>query len=292
MSTAPILFVTGKGGTGKTTVAISVSTAMARRGERVLLVEPYGQTGAQSYFGDTGIAHAPTEVADNLSAVRLQPRQLLEDYFRKLLKLPALARRLLSSSSFNAVTSAAPGVSEFLALDRLDAWSHEAHFDRIVVDGPATGHALQLLRSPFQLAAIASGSPLQRPLQRLTRVLRRKDRVDVALVSICEEMSIAESIEAHDVVRDQLGISVVRPVLNRCAERRFTRDDVREIDSLDTQHPFVHSARLQISAQKRAAEFGVVLKKNFGVGALALRDMGEAPDLNALGATLVRGWKL
>ncbi len=291
MSTAPILFVTGKGGTGKTTVAIALSTALARRGDRVLLVEPYGQTGAQSYFRDTEIALSPTDVADNLSAVRLQPRQLLEDYFRKLLKLPALARRLLSSSSFNAVTSAAPGVSEFLALDRLDVWSHQAEYDRIVVDGPATGHAMQLLRSPFQLAAIASGSPLQRPLQRITRALQRKDRVRVALVSICEEMSIAESIDAHQVVSDQLGISIARPVLNRCAERRFARDDVREIDTLDALHPFVHTARLQISAQKRAAEFGAVLKKNFGVGALALHDLGESPDLNAIGATLLRGWK-
>ncbi len=289
---APILFITGKGGTGKTTLAIATARSLARRGERVLLVEPYGQSGLQGHFDGAAIGHQPDDVAPHLSAVRLQPRHLLEEYFQDLLKLPALARRLLSSTSFNAITSAAPGISEFLALDRLETWSRQKKYDHIVVDGPSTGHALQLLRAPFQLAGIAGSSPLHRPLRRLTGALRRDDRARVALVSICEEMSIAESIEAHDVVAEQLGIAVTRPLLNRCAERRFTREDMDEIDDLDPDYPLVRSARLHIAAQKRTASFAAALKRKFGSAAIALSDSGAATPPSDLGDKVVRGWKL
>lgn len=292
MASAPILFVTGKGGTGKTTVACAVANALARRGERVLLVEPYGQTGVALRYGEDELGDEPSPIADNLSAVHLRPRRLVEEYFRKLLRLPALARRLLSSSSFNAVTSAAPGVSEFLTLECLDAWSRARRFDRIVVDGPSTGHALQLLRAPFQLAEITGSGPLYRPLHRLTLALRRSEHVSVAVVSICEEMSVAESVEAHAVVAGRLGIAIERPVLNRCAEHRFTQDDIHEIESLDPGHPLVRTAQLHLCAQRRTTTFASNLKQEFGVQPLAIPDRGREPDDGELGRELLRGWQL
>jgi anion-transporting ArsA/GET3 family ATPase len=292
MAAAPILFVTGKGGTGKTTVACAAAHALARRGERVLLVEPYGQSGIAPRYGEDAIGDEPSPIADNLSAVHLRPRRLVEEYFRKLLRLPALARRLLSSSSFNAVTSAAPGVSEFLTLECLDAWSRERRFDRIVVDGPSTGHALQLLRAPFQLAEIARSGPLHRPLRRLILALRRSEHVRVAVISICEEMSVAESLEAHAMIGGRLGIALERPVLNRCPEHRFTQEDIGEIESLDPSHPLVRAAHLHLCGQRRAATFGAALKQEFDDPVLAIYDRGREPDDGELGRELLRGWNL
>lgn len=290
MPAAPIQFITGKGGSGKTTVACALAWTLARRGEKVLLVEPYAQRGLETWFTDTAIVAEPTLVADNLSAVRLEPRQLLEAYFRKLLRLPLLARRLLSSASFNAVTAAAPGVSEFLILECLDTWSRDRRYDRVIVDGPATGHALQLLRAPFQLASIASSGPLHRPLRRLTTALRRADRASVAFVSLGEEMSVAECIEAHDAIAGSLGVAVRRPLLNRYAERRFTRDDIATIEKLDAKHPWVTAARFHIAAQRRSADFASRLKRAFGRTPLGLPDLtGAADPLERLGRALVRG---
>ena len=290
MPAAPILFVTGKGGTGKTTVACALSAALARGGERVLLIEPYGQRGLETWFPATAIEAEPTPIAENLNAVRLQPRRLLEVYFRKLLRLPMLARTLLSSSSFNAVTAAAPGVSEFLILDCLETWSRKLAYDRLVVDGPATGHALQLLRAPFQLAGIASSGPLHRPLRRLMNTLHRADRASVAFVSLGDEMSVAESIEAQAVVADSIGMAIRRPILNRCAPRRFNRDDVRALRTMETAHPMVAAARVHIAAQQRSADFSARLKEAFGQTALGLPDLADdATALDRLGRTLLRG---
>lgn len=291
---APILFITGKGGAGKSTVACALAIALARRGDRVLLIEPSG-AGSIAAFPTAAAGGEPTTVAANLDAVQLRPRRLLEDYFSGLLKLPALARRLLSSTTFNAVTSAAPGVSEFLILDRLETYSRSRRYDRLIVDGPATGHALQLLRAPFQLAAIASSGPLHAPLRRLTETLRRPARASVAFVSICEEMSIAESIEARGAVAD-LGISVERPLLNRCAEHRFSRDEVHQIEALPHEHPLVRAALLHIAAQQRSAAFASTLKKAFGSATFPLRESeGDATNGEAIaemGSSLLRGLRL
>jgi len=289
MPAASILFVTGKGGSGKTTVACALAAALARAGERVLLVEPYAQRGLEAHFAAAAIAAEPTQVASNLDAVRLQARPLLEEYFRKLLRIPLLARTLLSSAAFNALTAAAPGVSEFLVLDRLQEWSREPNYDRLVVDGPATGHALQLLRAPFQLASIASSGPLHRPLRRLTETLTRPERVGVAFVSLCEEMSVAESVEAR-AVADQFGIAIERPILNRCAPRRFTRDDIGAIHTMDRAHPAVAAARLHIAAQQRTTHFAGRLKAVFGRTALGLPDLVTTDAaLDVLGRPLLRG---
>jgi anion-transporting ArsA/GET3 family ATPase len=185
-------------------------------------------------------------------------------------------------------------VSEFLTLDRLESWSRDGAYDRLIVDGPATGHALQLLRAPFQLAGIASSGPLHRPLRRLIETLRRPARATVGFVSLCEEMSVAESIEARAVVAGQLGIAVQRPVLNRCAQRRFTRDDVREIEALPAAHPLIAAARLHVAAQRRTAGFAAALKKAFTAATLGLPELdGDAAvGSGALGDALLRGWKL
>lgn len=290
MPTAPILFITGKGGSGKTTVACAMANALAGRGERVLLVEPYGQRGLDSWLPGTAIGTEPTPIADRLSAVRLHPRRLLELYFHKLLKLPVLARTLLSSASFNAITAAAPGVSEFLILDCLETWSRNRSYDMLIVDGPATGHAVQLLRAPFQLAEITRSGPLHRPLHRLTSNLRRRDRASVLFVSLGEEMSVAESVEAQTTIGDSLGIALRRPLLNRCADRRFSRDEIGVIRSMDPTDPLVAAARVHIAAQQRNAEFATRLKRAFGRTPLGLPDLPPTDAATEqLGRTLLRG---
>jgi len=292
MPNAPVLFVTGKGGCGKTTVSCGLALALARRGERVLLVEPALHDGIAAHFGDIRIASTPTPLGENLFAAHLESREMLEAYFARILRLPFLARRLLSSSTFNAVTSAAPGISEFLALDQLHSWSEGGEFDRIVFDSPATGHALQLLKAPSQLASIASRGPLFTPLRRILNMLADPGRTSVALVSLCQDMSVAEITEAHSQV-SSLGIRIERPILNRCAERRFTEADIRAVRDLarsNANHPLLRAAEMHIAAQKRANRFATALRRTFDRPALRLSEtaIGQSA-VAAVGLPLLKG---
>ncbi len=291
MSAAPILYVTGKGGSGKTTVCCALGRALAADGLRVLLVESYGCTDSSARLGMPEPSPRPAAAGANLEVVSLDPRALLESYFGRLLRIPALTSRLLSSATFNALTAAAPGVADFLALEAIESWSRSTSYDQIIVDGPATGHALQMLRAPTQLHDIAPSGPLSRPLERLIALLGDAHRWSVALVSLCEEMSIAESGEAHAAL-GELGIAVEAPLLNRCVERRFSQAERREITAMTERapdHPLLLTAMHQIRASERLAHFSTEMRKIFGRNALRISEMeGESGD-SALGRQMLRG---
>ena len=290
MSATPILYVTGKGGSGKTTVTCGLGRALAASGARVLLVESYGHNGFSQHLKCANLSNQVTLIDENLSALRLDSRALLEAYFAKALVIPAFTTRLLSSATFNALTAAAPGVADFLALEAIESWSFSGDYEQIIVDGPATGHALQMLRAPVQLEEIAPRGPLTRPLRRIIAMLRDAKHWSVALVSLCEEMSVRECTDAHSALRE-LDLALERPILNRCVEKRFSKADQRACNRLKSNqphHPLLITADRHFAAQQRVSEFAEVLKKVFNRSPLLLPDAGNH-RIDHLGESLLDG---
>jgi anion-transporting ArsA/GET3 family ATPase len=278
VSAARFFFVTGKGGVGKTTVTASLGWSAAARGGRTLLVELAADRGLGRLFGVEKLGGTPTRLAKNLDAVRLESRSLLEAYFSRLLRLPFLSRRLFSSVTFNAVTTAAPGVTEFLILEHLLGWLEPGRlrrraYDTVVLDGPATGHALALLRSPAKLLRMVSGGPLGNTSRRLVELLTDHERAAVVLVAIADEMAINEVIEAHGAVNNDLEMRVTAPVLNLAAERRFSSEDQRAVarfSAESTDDPLLAAARLQIAARNETEQHLDRLRRAFGAAPVSL----------------------
>jgi arsenite-transporting ATPase len=104
-----LLVVTGKGGVGKTTVAAALARRLAQDTRRVLAVEMAGDGSLAARFGTAGLPTEPARIDAQLDAVRVETRALVESYFRRLLRVPFLSRRLFASGTFHAVTAAAPG---------------------------------------------------------------------------------------------------------------------------------------------------------------------------------------
>src|SRR5262250_2143509 len=173
MSGPRVIFVTGKGGVGKTTVAAALGCHAAGYGHRTLIIETAADGRLTDLFGHRALAAAPQRLGANLHAVRVDARELVEQYFSRLLRFQWLSARLLSSNAFNALTAAAPGITEFLLLEKILSWvepvftTRRRAYDVIIVDGPATGHALKLLRTPRTLAAMVPGGPLGRTARRV-----------------------------------------------------------------------------------------------------------------------------
>ncbi len=276
-----MLFVTGKGGVGKTTVAAALAAHLAARRRRVLIVELAGDRGLASIFQRGHLRTEPTPLADRLHGVRVEPRVLLEAYFTRLLRLPFLTRRLFNSITFNAVTAAAPGVTEFLILEHLLQWIEPGRlsrsaYDVVVVDGQATGHALRLLRTPRQLATMVPGGPIGGTARRLMQLLADPRRTQILLVTIADEMAVNETLEARATLLDDLALPLARPVLNRVFPRRFTGDDSTQIATLAEHHPddpLLAAARLQISARHDAERHIGRLRRAFGVPPISLRQL-------------------
>jgi anion-transporting ArsA/GET3 family ATPase len=300
MSTARLIFVTGKGGVGKTTVAAALGQHAASNGRRTLIVETTADGRLENLFPDSRRAGQRSHFAENLDGVRVEPRELVEDYFSGLLRFSFLSNRLLSSGTFNALTAAAPGITEFLLLEKILGWiqpggvTRRRRYDTIIVDGPATGHAVKLLRTPRNLIAMVAGGPLGSTAKRLLTVLSDPAQTSVVVVSLAEEMSVRETVEVHGQLIGDLGLHVARPIVNRVFPRRFTRAEVAEIENDPTlaESPLSVAANFAVRCRRQAERHVAYLRRHLGVNPVLLpelfRPQIEAADLRAVGRTLGR----
>ena len=289
MPAAQLFFVTGKGGVGKTTVAAALALRMAHERRRVLLVETAADRSLAALLGAEALGVEPTTLEGTLSAVRVEQRALVESYFRGLLRLPFLARRLFASSTFQAVTAAAPGVIEFVVLEHLLQWTEPGRFgrrapyDAVVVDGPASGHAVRWLRTPRQLGRLVPIGPISGSIGRLQALIEDARRTRVVLVAIPDEMAVTELLETRAALAP-VGVAMAAPVLNRAWPRRFTGAEATAIAARPADEPLVAAARLAIAARREAERQLARLRRDCG-GAVALAERpAAAVDMEALAA--------
>ncbi len=236
-----LVFVTGKGGVGKTTVAIALARVAARAGRRVIVCELAGQAHAARLFG-----HGPPvpgdelPLADGLWTTTIDPRRALEEWAARQAHSRRLAHALTRSHMFAAFISAAPGVPELGAiakaweLGRSERWTrHTRGYDLVVVDGPASGHGVGMLRTPRTFAEIARVGPIASQSRRVRELLEDPARSAIVSVTLPAELGVSETLELEGAVADALRRGLDAIVVNGVLPRRFTNEDVARIAAAD-----------------------------------------------------------
>ena len=203
-----IVFVTGKGGVGKSSVAAATALQLARQGQSVLLVE----FGHRSFYGPF------LGLAVGNDAVRWRPRvqvacwdveEALREYITHYLVFKSAANKILSNTVMKALAGAAPSVSEIAILGKLAApmlhtW-YKRDVDVVVVDGYATGQFMTLLRAPRGLSSTAAGGPLHRQTQAITKLLADPKVCEYRMVTLAEEMPVSEACEMFVDIHRETG---------------------------------------------------------------------------------------
>ncbi len=297
-----LVYVTGKGGVGKSTVAAAVAFAAAARGRRAVLCEVAEQTRLGRLLGREDVGPgSETPIADGVHATSIDPQAALEEWLATQIGGP-LVRVLAQSRAFSYFVAAAPGAKELVTITKAwelaqpRRWDRGAEgYDLVVVDAPASGHGIGMLRTPRTFAEIARVGPIRTQADRVSDFLRDPARAGYVAVATPEEMPVSETLELEGRLPDAIGCPLDAIVVNGLYPRRFTAREVERVrEATAAGSPAVRAAGTAARAQaarvqaqqgqlrrlRRAARAPVLTLPFLFRGALDLAAVGElAPEL-------------
>src|SRR6201746_970275 len=195
-----LVIVTGKGGVGKTTVAVALGLRAAAEGKRTIVCEVSAQENASRMFEHTEVGFHEVEMEENLWSISIDPEESMREYVLLQLKVRAMRDMLFRSRILNYLAAATPGLKELVTIGKI--WElaqldrkvkSGRKYDTVIVDAPATGHGVGFLQTPRTFANIARVGPIHSQAQPLAPFLTNHDNTGVAIVALPEEMPVNES---------------------------------------------------------------------------------------------------
>ena len=225
LSAARLTVVAGKGGVGKTTVTAVLARAAVRRGLRTLVLELDGKPALHTLVGD--VASQTITAGDALA-------EYLDTH-----GLKRVSKRLISSGVIDVVATAAPGIDDIVVLGKVKQLERSGDWDVILVDGPAAGHAITMLRAARGMLATVRGGPLRAQALDVAAMLGDPERTQVVLVTLPETTPVNELVETAYALEDKAGVHLGPVVVN----------------AVDVGEPLDPSDAPEGSAMRAAAEF-------------------------------------
>jgi anion-transporting ArsA/GET3 family ATPase len=254
-----LLFVTGKGGVGKTTVAAALARLAARDGKRVLVCEMDAKGSLAAAFETSELTFTPREISRKLWAMSMNTEDSLREYLRLFVRIPFLGRIGPLARTFDFVADAAPGVKEILAVGKLCYEVRERHYDLVVVDAEATGHIVSQVTAPRAINDLVQVGLVRDQTNWMIEILENPATTGVVVVTTPEEMPVVETIELIERLRTTTKVTVAAVVANRVLPEPFGRGEQEIFESLEAH------ARQQILDEIGAAGSDVLAAAHMAV---------------------------
>jgi anion-transporting ArsA/GET3 family ATPase len=251
-----LIFVTGKGGVGKSTVALALGLVAARRGLRTIVAE-LASSRLQRTFDHDGRRFEEIELRPGLFTIAIDPERAMEEYLR--VKIGPVGQALGHSRLFQVLAMATPGMRELLSVGKVWELAQlerrtraAAPYDLVIVDAPATGHGVGVLRTPRTFAEIAKVGPIAHQGSVIAATIADRSFTAIVAVSTPEEMPVNETLALGEtLVADGLGLDAI--VLNARYPDRFAPTEALTIaGALATVTAPAERAALRAAASEQA----------------------------------------
>ena len=238
--------IMGKGGVGRTTVAVSMAQAAALRGKRVLLTEVGDPEATKSaigaFFGREELRVEPEHVAPGIDACRLWAEKGQESFARTVLPTGPRVKTALRSRAMRRLMSAAPAFHELgifyhlLSLLELCGKDGQEQYSAVIVDMPATGHALALAELPKITLQVISRGPLPNAMRRGQAYINNPAVTAAWVVTLPEQLPVTESLELLEGLK-RTGVPAAGVILNRHLDNYFSKAEIEVIEGALQDHP-------------------------------------------------------
>lgn len=282
-----LLFFTGKGGVGKSTVAAAMALLAADHGQRVLLVEVDAKGDISDRFEQPPVGFTPREIAPGVSALAMDTEASLREYLKLNLKVPIIGRLGPLARVLDFVATAAPGVKEVLTIGKVcwevrEAIEGRADWDLVVVDAAATGHVVSQLGAPDAIRDLVAVGPVRTQTEWMTDILVDPEVTALNVVATPEEMPVAETIDLVARAREQLEVPLGCVIVNRVLPELFTHADEDVFDAMREPEPervLAREAGPGASAVLDGAQLAVSTRRTRAEHLAHLRDAVDLPLL-------------
>ena len=280
-----LLFFTGKGGVGKSTVTAATALLAAERGKRVLVVEVDAKGNLTDQFEQGKVGFEPREVYPGVFAMVMRTEESLKEYLKLNLRVPVLGRIGPLARVLDFVATAAPGVKEVLTVGKVcwevrESIEGRADWDLVVVDAAATGHIIGQLDAPRAIQELVSVGTVRTQTDWMVELLSDPALTALNIVATPEEMPVNETIELVARARAELRVPLGAVFVNRVLPELFTRPDEETFETLrrpEATAVLAERAGVGATAVLEAARLAVSLRRTRATHLTRLRETVDLP---------------
>ncbi len=239
-------------------MATALAAESARAGRRTLLVVQQQSDLRHPQLGMVA-AYRPAQVEPNFDLCSVDGRSALKEYVHRTMTLPGLYDWFLDSTALKHFTEAAPGFEELMCLGKIYDLVSDSKYDRVVFDGPATGHAALMLRVPRTTGAAVRTGPLHHNALKIQLMLENDVTTRIVIVALAEEMAIREASELARYVTSDLAMHLGPMIVNRVSRQLFDRGEIDALRTATAASPalmrMVHAASARFERASAEAQY-------------------------------------